>query len=188
MKDIKDYEGLYKITEEGQVFSTPTDGKPSRWLKQEVIKRNHTSYRRVSLSKNGIVRRFQVHRLVAQAYIPSAKGKEQVNHKDSNGENNQVSNLEWVTGSENMRHSMAAGRSENMKINSTVQRMSKARAKMDAMINSKHGKLLVLSVITYGHRGTFECICDCGNKAIKRKDHLFHNQCRECSYKIRKKI
>jgi hypothetical protein len=52
-----------------------------------------------------------VHRLVALSFIPRDPFgvKDQVNHKDGNKENNHFSNLEWVTGSENVRHAVKVG-------------------------------------------------------------------------------
>lgn len=49
-------------------------------------------------------RSVRVHRLVAMAFIPNTDNKPEVNHKDGDHFNNQVSNLEWVTGSENCYH------------------------------------------------------------------------------------
>lgn len=63
----------------------------------------------VPLSKDGKRKRCQVHRLIAQAYIPNPENKPQINHKDGNPLNNHIDNLEWVTQSENMQHAQEAG-------------------------------------------------------------------------------
>ena len=112
-KDIEGWEGLYQVSSSGLIKSLPKgdgNGNRERMLKQEVIKRNATSYRRVSFSKNGIVSRYSVHRLVATTFIPNPENKPQVNHLDCNGENNSIENLEWVTCSENQQYSFALGR------------------------------------------------------------------------------
>lgn len=51
------------------------------------------------------LRSMSIHRLVAVAFIPNPENKPQVNHKDGNRYNNAISNLEWVTCGENIRHS-----------------------------------------------------------------------------------
>ena len=60
---------------------------------------------RVSINRH----HYAVHRLVAQAFIDKPKGKEYVNHKDGNPQNNVVSNLEWVTAKENTHHALVNG-------------------------------------------------------------------------------
>ena len=58
---------------------------------------------------NGVQKRCRVHRLVAIAFIPNPDNKPYVNHKDGNRSNNHVSNLEWVTASENAIHARETG-------------------------------------------------------------------------------
>lgn len=65
---------------------------------------DNTGYVRVSLIKDGKNKKFLLHRLVAQTFIPNPENKPQVNHKDGNKLNNNESNLEWVTGKENILH------------------------------------------------------------------------------------
>lgn len=98
----------YQISNLGNVKSI--NNSKNKLLKQEIIHRNHTNYRRVTLSKNGITQRFQVHRLVAQAFIENIENKPLINHIDNNGENNCINNLEWVTHEENMIHAQKQGR------------------------------------------------------------------------------
>ena len=97
MKDIKGYEGLYAITEDGRVWSYIT----KRYLKQMNDK---DGYLQVNLYKNRQCNTKKVHRLVADAYLDNPENKPQVNHKDENPKNNNVNNLEWATNEENQNH------------------------------------------------------------------------------------
>lgn len=58
----------------------------------------------VDLYKNGERKRFTVHRLVANSFIPNPENKPEVNHIDGEPSNNNLKNLEWNTKSENMKH------------------------------------------------------------------------------------
>lgn len=77
------------------------------------LKRKTTSdkdgYKRVVLQCNGIRRMPFVHRLVAKAFIDNPKNLPTVNHKDGNKTNNTVDNLEWMSFSDNVKHSHATG-------------------------------------------------------------------------------
>lgn len=64
-----------------------------------------TKYQYVYIGYKGERKNKLVHRLVSEAFLPNPENKPQVNHKDGNGCNNNVDNLEWSTQSENIRHS-----------------------------------------------------------------------------------
>lgn len=101
-KDIKDYEGLYQISNYGRVKSLPRMMKNRKC--EEIIKTPSVlpkGYLKVSLCKNGKIKYFFIHRLVAEAFIPNENNYPCVNHKDCNTSNNNVYNLEWVTYKEN---------------------------------------------------------------------------------------
>ena len=92
-KDIKGYEGLYQISDLGNVKSIRTN----KILKYGY---SHNGYRIVNLKG----KMFRVHRLVAEAFIDNKEHLPYVNHKDENKENNNVNNLEWCTSSYNINY------------------------------------------------------------------------------------
>jgi hypothetical protein len=99
-KAIEDYEGLYEVSNFGRVRRL--SGKVLSPIPRRTSK--HVSYAQVGLSKQGVSHSTHVHRLVASAFIPNPDNKPQVNHKDGDGLNNTVANLEWATQSENTLH------------------------------------------------------------------------------------
>lgn len=69
-----------------------------------------TKYSKVGLfNGNGKQKKFLLHRLVAESFISNPENKPEVNHIDGNKQNNCVSNLEWVTRSENVKHAAKKG-------------------------------------------------------------------------------
>ena len=94
---VNGYERLYRLYADGEVWSV----RSGKFLSQELVK----GYNRVSLSLNGKVKRFQVHRLVANHFILNPDKKPCVNHKNGDKKDNNILNLEWCTYSENEKHS-----------------------------------------------------------------------------------
>lgn len=92
----------YSISNKGRVKSDKTGRILKPWAQSRLDK---DSYLQIGLMREGIRHKFLIHRLVAQAFIENPDGKSQVNHKDLNRLNNLVENLEWVTASENVKHS-----------------------------------------------------------------------------------
>lgn len=87
---------------------------PGQILKGESNQHRH-GYWTVSLCSKSKHRNFQIHRLVAQAFIPNPENKPQVNHIDNNPSNNRVDNLEWVTAQENVDWMIKCGRQVSYK-------------------------------------------------------------------------
>lgn len=94
--DIEGFQGLYRISDYGRVKSLRS-GKETLFKLDE----NNCGYYRVTLYKDKKRYRFLVHRLVAEHFIPNPNSLPIVNHKDETTYNNCVSNLEWVSDSEN---------------------------------------------------------------------------------------
>lgn len=90
MRDIKNYEGLYAITRDGQVWSY----KAKKFLKPWI---EGGGYFMVKLYKDGKHKQFKIHRLVAEAYIPNPANLPFINHKDECKTNNNIENLEFCT-------------------------------------------------------------------------------------------
>ena len=97
------FDGKYEITTEGLVYSNVGTRKT---LKGKTTKEG---YRMVVLTVNGKKIYKNVHRLVAENFLPNPEHKPEVNHKDGDKLNNQVSNLEWCTSSENQEHARDTG-------------------------------------------------------------------------------
>ena len=95
-RTVKEYSN-YEVNQFGEI----------RHKKRKQIlkpRRNNGGYLYVNFKINGKNTNFAIHRIVANAFIPNPNGYIEVNHKDYDRTNNSVSNLEWVTSSQNKRH------------------------------------------------------------------------------------
>ena len=99
-KDIPNHPG-FKARTDGTII-----GKRGRPMNGHV---DSCGYREVLLSENGKTNNARVHRLMAETFIPNPYNLRDVNHKDGNKLNNDISNLEWVSHSSNVKHAYDNG-------------------------------------------------------------------------------
>ena len=112
-REVAGYEGLYLVSDDGQIFALPSivnKGeteyvREGKILSPNLRGRGDLTYYFVRLTKDGESKTHSVHRLVAEAFIPNPNHLPQINHKDGNAKNNQVDNLEWCTCQDNLLHS-----------------------------------------------------------------------------------
>ena len=110
---IKDFEGLYEVSNMGRVCSLlkrKGNKPPFFYIKERTIRKsndkNEYGHQRICLFKDSRRYYVDVHRLVAQAFVPKKEGCNVVNHLDENPRNNKADNLEWTTikGNNNYSH------------------------------------------------------------------------------------
>lgn len=106
-KHVNGTDSIY-VSDTGTVFY---DGEYGKFEYTPSI--NNCGYNRVAINVYGKQKRKLVHRLVAEAFIPKRRKRKLVNHIDGNKLNNNVSNLEWVTHKQNMRHASLHGLMKN---------------------------------------------------------------------------
>lgn len=107
-KPLKDYEGLYEISNMGRVRSLIKRGNNTHKIRKTGLD-VATGYINIQLRKNNKPLTKRVHRLVAEAFVPNPDNKPVVNHIDGNKKNCRADNLEWMTYSENTLHSFKNG-------------------------------------------------------------------------------
>jgi hypothetical protein len=105
-KDVPGYEGFYKASDRGNFVScgrviTEIHGSraavktyPGRLILPLIYK---TGYRYITFSKNGFVKRYRAHIVIAKIFVPNPYNYPEINHKDENKGNNAASNLEWCS-------------------------------------------------------------------------------------------
>lgn len=116
-KDISGYEGFYQVSNLGRVKSLErnvnikSSSKKLFPVKEKILTPSkNTRYCYVILRKNKMGHRHSVHRLVAETFIPNPFNLPEVNHKDENKRNNNVSNLEWCTPKYNANYGTSRNR------------------------------------------------------------------------------
>lgn len=150
-KDVPHYEGIYQVSSFGNIRTT--EGKTTftkkhgiRHWKSRVLKTkgNKAIGTRVTLWKNGKPKDYLVARLVAMAFLGEPPKDFTVNHIDGNRLNNNISNLEWLSLKDNIRHGFKTGLYHNIqkpveiKVNEKTIHFN-AMAELDVYLNRSKG-------------------------------------------------
>lgn len=86
-EDLKDFEGLYQINIEGEIWSN--------YYNRIMLPANDKGYLKISLTKDKVRKPYRIHRLLAIQYIPNPDNLPEIDHIDRNTLNNDLSNLRW---------------------------------------------------------------------------------------------
>lgn len=114
-KDINGYEGLYQISSLSNLKSLarPVSGLNGGiyLIKEKILKTSPDGwgYLKVSLNINGKSKTRKIHQLVCEAFLTKKDPLHEVNHIDGNKKNNRLTNLEYISRSENIKHAFANG-------------------------------------------------------------------------------
>lgn len=139
-KDIKGYEGLYQASNFGNIRSIVFHNNICRKYRIHILKQQIDRYgrKRISLTKNGERKLYQVHRLIAMTFLDKqdfkymdSENKEhinlkdlEINHKDENPLNNNVENLEWCSHNYNMHYGNIEEKKRNSKKTKRIEQYS----------------------------------------------------------------
>lgn len=142
-KYIGGYEGIYAISKYGEVLRAPhyrsvyIKGEKRSYFYPEKIMSPTTNsrYSSINLNLDNELQNFLIHRLVAQAFIPNPENKPYVNHIDGDTHNNHVSNLEWVTQSENINHAIKIGNKEPKEVKENPKKPTTNKQKIFDVLN-----------------------------------------------------
>lgn len=146
-KDVVGYEGVYQVSDKGDIYSVKRRDVMGRECGGRTLKplRDKNGYLRINLYKDGIMKQNLIHRLVAQVFVPNQNNYLEINHKDENKANNHVGNLEWCT------------REHNMNYGTRNERANQTQSKKVKAINIKTGEVLA-----------FNSAKEAGNKGYSR--------------------
>lgn len=186
-KPVKGREEFYEVSNTGKVRSLMGryTSKQIFELKQHV---NKKGYCFLDLAKPEL-KKYCVHRLVAEAFCEKPDGCNIVNHIDNNPSNNHYTNLEWTTYSGNSQHAQNQGRlfdAQSKGGKTTAERLSKHLFDTTSkMVGKTYGDLNVLSegsVVKYGNanRPRLLCRCSCGKESEYCKIQLEKGRVSRC--------
>ena len=156
-KDVVGYEGIYKVSNKGNVRRVEWIGARGRECGGRTLKPKYDKdgYSEVTLCKNGMMKSKRSHRLVAEAFIPNPNGLPQVNHIDEVKDNNNVENLEWCTSKYNSNHG------------TSIERRVKAQSKKVRAINVETGEVITFNSASEARRSGYHKVSQACRGAYK---------------------
>ena len=138
-KPVKNYEGLYEVSNLGRVKSLGNGkSRNSNYSKERILKAKNSGngYLQVVLSKDGKSKNYLVHRLVAQAFVENPKGYNEVNHKNEVKSDNRADNLEFCNRAYNNNYG-----TRNKKVAEKVSEKLKGRKQTEEHIKKRAEKM-----------------------------------------------
>lgn len=143
-KGIKNYEGLYQVSNKGNIKSLARIDYHNHHIKERILKpvANNNGYVIVCLYKDGKGKRFTVHRIVAMSFLENSNNYTEINHKDEDKTNNCVENLEWCTHKQNINYGTRNERACKKHSEKTKQKMSVAHSKPVLQIDPVTNKII----------------------------------------------
>ena len=108
-KDVLGYEGLYQVSNAGEVKRLMSYDSRGHLRKERLLKKqiSNKGYYQIGLHINGKETKYLIHQLVGKAFLKNPKKYTEINHKDENPKNNLVSNLEWCSRKYNVNYGNA---------------------------------------------------------------------------------
>ena len=142
-KDVAGYEGYYKVSNKGNVYSVERKDSRGNKCGGRILKQRYSrGYPQVGLYKNGKMQNRLIHRLVLEAFVPNLENHPEVNHRDEDKTNNELSNLEWCD------------KSYNASYGTRIERIKQKQSKKVRAINVETGEVLTFdSVKEAGEKG-----------------------------------
>ena len=105
-RPVTGYDGKYEVDSLGNIYSNAR-GSVRKLLKPQIYTNHGASYAYVNLYRKGKMTGSSVHRIVAKAFLGYDDKSLEVNHKDKDTLNNNLSNLEWCSRQENAQHGLS---------------------------------------------------------------------------------
>lgn len=173
-KPVVGYEGYYEVSSFGNIRSIDREVLYSNGIKHHyngkiLTKMNIRGYDRVILSRDNKFKHPQIHRLVAQAFIPNPKNLPQVNHKNEDKGDNRVDNLEWCTSEYNINYGKRKSNFSRT-IRDRGQCVSIIQLSLKGDILAEYESLSDIPNEIYNRKNIYQC---CKNERLSSKGFLW---------------